>query len=51
PLRLLPPGRPVVDDVEKASTREAARLSLEDFDRPGLLADGRFTPPPPDADE
>ncbi len=51
PLRLLPPGRPVVDDVEKASTREAARLSLEDFDRPGLLADGRFKPPPPKADE
>lgn len=42
PLRLVEPGRPVIDVAEKASLLEAARLSREDFARPGLLADGRF---------
>lgn len=45
PVRLLPPGRPVLDSTERASTLEAARLSQEDFDRPGLGADGRIRTP------
>jgi len=51
PVQLQPPGRPVVDQMEKASTLEAARLSREDFDRPGLLANGRLKSPPPEAFE
>lgn len=50
PLRIQEPGRPMVDG-SNASTLEAARLSTEDFDVSGLLADGRFRRSPDEAGE
>jgi Bacterial capsule synthesis protein PGA_cap len=41
PLRLLPPGRPMLDP-SRASAKLAAQLSQQDFKRPGIRPSGRL---------
>jgi len=40
-IRLVPPGRPSIDP-EGTSATLAAQLSREDFERPGVRADGEL---------